>query len=153
MERLDKLYAYYHRQMWYRKQMYFILKQRNAVLNGLALVLMAMGMVLDAIYKKRIAMMVFVACSALLKGWLDFKRLHSKMDMCRFAYTTFKKIGLELLTFVRGLPLEDDALSNFLITSHANEEAISDLAPPIPDRLIKQYEDKFQHIPLNTEES
>lgn len=71
----------------------------------------------------------------------------------RFAYTTFEKIGLELLTFARGLPLEDDALSNFLITSHANEEAISDLAPPIPDRLIKQYDDKFQHIALNTEES
>ena len=153
LERLDKLYAYYHRQMWYRKQMYFILKQRNAVLNGLALVLMAMGMVLDAIYKKSIAMMVLVACSALLKGWMDFKRLHSKMDMCRFAYTTFEKIGLELLTFARGLTLEDDALSNFLITSHANEEAISDLAPPIPDRLIKQYDDKFQHIALNTEES
>lgn len=53
--------------------MYFILKQRNAVLNGLALVLMAMGMVFDAIYKKSITMMVLVACSALLKGWMDFK--------------------------------------------------------------------------------
>lgn len=66
LERLDKLYAYYHRQMWYRKQMYFILKR-------LALVLMAMGMVFDAIYKKSITMMVLVACSALLKGWMDFK--------------------------------------------------------------------------------
>ena len=75
------------------------------------------------------------------------------MDICRFAYTTFEKIGLELLTFARGLTLEDDALSNFLITSHANEEATSDLAPPILDRLIKQFDDKFQHIPLNTEES
>ena len=46
------------------------------------------------------------------KGWSEFKKYFVKMNMCRFAYTTYEKTLIELKNFARG-GLED--MSHFLV--------------------------------------
>ena len=41
-------------------------------------------------------MVALTAAAAFVKGWSDFKKYSHKMDMCRFAYTTYEKTLIEL---------------------------------------------------------
>ena len=49
--RLDGLYAYYHRQWWYRRQMFYHFKHCHGLLNGLALLIMALSVVVGAVWE------------------------------------------------------------------------------------------------------
>ena len=133
---VDGLYAYYHKQMWYYKEMHKKFKGMNAFFNAVALVLVSLGMVVGTLWRDSFAMIGLTAISTAIKGWSDFKSFAKKMDTSRFAYTTFAKILVELKTYARGLPLDD--FEGFLLKSQVNEETIKDLAPPVPDGLIKR---------------
>ena len=96
LRRLDDLYAYYHKQWWCRRQMFYYFKWCHGFLNALALLVMAAGVVVG-----------LTAFGTVVKGWNDFKKFSFKVDMCRFAYTTYEKTLIELKTYVRGLPLQE----------------------------------------------
>ena len=72
------------------------------------------------------------------------------MDRCRFAYTTYEKTLIELRSYVRGLPLEE--FDGFLIKMQAMDDTITDLTPPISDRIVKQYDKTFHHCPITPQE-
>ena len=148
LHKLDGLYRYYHKQMWYYKEMYKRFKALNAFFNAVALVLVALGMIVGTLWPDSFAMVGLTAMSTTVKGWCDFKRFGNKMEMSRFAYTTYEKILVELKTYARGLPLGD--FEGFLQKAQINEETIKDLAPTIPDSSIKRYDDKFIFISLDT---
>ena len=148
LRKLDGLYQYYHRQMWYYKEMYKKFKALNAFFNAVALVLVALGMIVGTLWPDSFAMVGLTAMSTTVKGWCDFKRFGHKMEMSRFAYTTYEKILVELETYARGLPLDD--FEGFLQKAQINEETIKDLAPAIPDSSIKKYDGKFTFISLDT---
>lgn len=150
-KRVDELHAYYHKQMWCRKQMFITFKRQNAFFKGVALLLVAIGMVTGTVQKESFIMVALTALSTLLKGWVDFKKFGNKMEMCRFAYTTLEKICIELNNYARGLPLDD--LEGFLIKSQVNEETISDLCPVISDQIVRKYDTSFTHVPINVKSS
>ena len=54
--RLDGLYGYYHRHWWYRRQMFYHFKWCHGFLNGLALLVMAMSVVVGAIWEDSFVM-------------------------------------------------------------------------------------------------
>ena len=54
--RLDGLYAYYHRQWWYRRQMFYHFKHCHGLLNGLALLIMALSVVVGAVWEDSLVM-------------------------------------------------------------------------------------------------
>ena len=148
--RLDGLYSYYHRQWWVRRQMFYRFKWYHGVLNGLALLVMAMSVVVGAIWEDSLVMIGLTAFGTVVKGWNEFKNFCTKMDMCRFAYTTYEKTLIELRTYVRGLPLEE--FDGFLIKMQAMDDMITDLTPPTSDRLVKQYDRTFHHCPVRPPE-
>ena len=49
LRRLDDLYAYYHKQCWCRRQMFYYFKWCHGFLNALALLVMAAGVVVGAV--------------------------------------------------------------------------------------------------------
>ena len=69
------------------------------------------------------------------------------MDACRFDYTTYEKLIIEITNYTRGLSLDD--VENFLVKCQANEETISDLAPLVGVALIRDYEKTFYHVPVH----
>ena len=148
--RLDGLYAYYHRQWWYRQQMFYHSKHCHGFLNGLALLVMALSVVVGAIWEDSLIMIGLTAFGTVVKGWNEFKNFCTKMDMCRFAYTTYEKTLIELRTYIRGLPLEE--FDGFLIRMQTLDDTITDLTPPTSDRIIQQYDRTFQHCPISPKE-
>ena len=92
---LDSLYAFYHRQWWCYSHMYPF-KLRQALLNGAALLAVAVGMIAGSICENSIMVTCLAAWGTVLKGWNHFKKFPIKVDRCQFAYTTYAKILTEL---------------------------------------------------------
>ena len=107
LRRLDDLYTYYHKQWWCRRQMFYYFKWCHGFLNTLALLVMAAGVVVGAVRENSFVVVGLTAFGTVVKGWNDFKKFSFKVDMCRFAYTTYEKTLIELKTYVRGLPLQE----------------------------------------------
>ena len=82
-------------------------KHCHGLLNGLALLIMALSVVVGTVWEDSLVMIGLTAFGTVVKGWNEFKNFCTKMDMCRFAYTTYEKTLIELRTYVRGLPLEE----------------------------------------------
>ena len=144
---LNALHSEFHKKMWYYQKMYLRFKRLNAVFNAFALLCIAVGIVVGSVCKESLIMATLTALSTMIKGWMDFKKLPVKMDACRFAYTTFDKLIIEIATYTRGMSLDD--VENFLVKCQVNEETISDLAPPVSDALIREYDATFQHVSID----
>ena len=65
---LDSLYAFYHRQWWCYSHMYCVFKFRQALLNGLALLVVAAGMIASSIFENTIVVSGLAAWGTVLKG-------------------------------------------------------------------------------------
>ena len=82
---LDSLYAFCHRQYWCYSHMYSVFKVRQALLNGLVLLVVEVGMIAGSIFENTIVVSYLAACGSVIKGWNDFKKFPIKVDMCQFA--------------------------------------------------------------------
>ena len=110
----------------------------NAIMNALALILVACGMVVGSVFQNSIMVTVLSATGVIVKGWNEYKKYSSKMEMSRFAYSTHEKLLIELRGYANGLPMED--MECFLSRIKTMEETISDLAPLIRDSFVRKYD-------------
>ena len=145
LQRLDGLFAFYHRQWWCHRQMFYHFKRRHNLLNGLALLIMAAGVIVGPILKNSILVACLTAAGVVVKGWNDFKKFSVKVDMCHFTYTTYDKTLIELRTYVCGLPLEE--FHGFLIKMQTLDDTITDFAPPVSDKCMYEYGRRFRYVP------
>lgn len=111
LNKLDGLFAFYHKQWWCRRQMFYHFKRYNAGFNGLALLVMALSVVVGTVWEQSFVVVGLTAFATLVKGWNDVEKYCFKMDMCRFTYTTYEKTMIELRNFVRG-GIEDFQLNS-----------------------------------------
>ena len=145
LQTLDSLYAFYHRQWWCYMDMYRLFKYRQALLNGLALLVMAAGMIAGSVFENTIVVTCLAALGTFIKGWNDFKKLSVKVDMCQFAYTTYAKTLNELRNYVRGMPFDEDG---FLIKMQTFDDTITDFSPPVSDDCTQKYHHRFRYMPV-----
>jgi len=145
LRRLDGLYAFYHEHWWCKLQMFTYLKKRNAILNGLALLTMAASIVVGPVWAHNYVAVGLTAFATLVKGWNDFKKYSFKMDMSKFAYTSYEKALGELRNYaLSGI----DDWTEFLTKMQTMDDVIVDFYPPTDDRYVQEYHHKFRHDPL-----
>ena len=143
---MDSLYAFYHKQWWCYRKMLNHFKFVNALFNGLALLLMAAGMIAGPLLENSTLVACLAAVGTVVKGWNDFKQYRFKVTMSRFAFTTYAKALTELKTYVRGVPFED--LERFLIKMQTLDDTIVDFTPPLPKRCLQDYRRHFMYQPV-----
>ena len=141
LQRMDSLYAFYHQQWWCYRKMLNHFKCVNALFNGMALLLMAAGMIAGPLLDNSTLVACLAAVGTVVKGWNDFKQYRFKVAMSRFAFTTYAKALTELKTYVRGVPFED--LERFLIKMQTLDDTIVDFTPPLPKRCVQDYHRQF----------
>ena len=100
---LDSLYAFYHRQWWCYSHMYCVFKFRQTLLNRLALLVVAAGMIAGSVFENTIVLSCLATWGAVPKGWNDFKKFPIKVDRYQFAFTMYSKILTELRMYARGI--------------------------------------------------
>ena len=147
LERLDNLFRYYHRRYWCHRQLYGKFKYINTLLNGAALLVAAVGIVVGNLLKESWLVTVLTALGVLIKGWIDFKKMGQKVNMSRFAFTSYEKILIELRTFARGVA--PDTLDKFLVKQQVVEDVITDFSPPIVDSLLKRYDERVTYTSVH----
>ena len=77
-----------------------------------------------------------------LKTYTDVKKFDRKIDMCKFAFTTYEKILTELRSYLRGRPF--DSVS-FLNEVKLIDDTITDLCPIFQSsKVLKQYTKRFE---------
>jgi len=96
LQRMDSLYAFYHQQWWCYRKMLNHFKFYNVLFNGLALLLMAAGMIAGPILENSTFVACLAAVGTVVKGWNDFKKYQFKVNMSWFAFTTYAKALTEL---------------------------------------------------------
>ena len=121
----------------------------NALFNGLALLLVAAGMIAGPILQNSTLVACLAAVGKVVKGWNDFKKYSFKVTMSRFAFTTYAKALTELKTYVRGLPLE--GLEGFLIKMQTLDDTLVDFTPPLPKRCVQDYHRHFVYQPVEAQ--
>jgi len=120
---------------WCYRKMLNHFKCVHAFFKGMALLLMAAGMIAGPLLDNSTLVACLAAVGTVVKGWTDFKQYRFKVAMGRFAFTTYAKALTELKTHVRGVPLED--LEGFLIKMQTLDDTIVDLTPPYPSDACK----------------
>ena len=86
--------------------MFIHFKFYDVLFNGLAVLIVATGMIVGPILENSIFGGLFGSHRHSRQGSNDFKNFNFKVEMSRFACTTYAKTLIELRTCVRGVPLD-----------------------------------------------
>ena len=140
MEQLEGLHACYHKHWWCRLRMCLYFKRCHTFCNVVTLLILVISMIVGSAWKDSFVMVALTAAATFVKGWNDFKKCPHKMDMCRFAYTTYGKTLIELRKDAR---VQDFDINPFLIKMQTLDELVTDFAPPVFDRYKQLYVMKF----------
>jgi len=117
----------------------------NATLNGLALLVMAVSIIVGSVWEHGYTVVGLTAFATLLKGWNDFKKYSFKMDTAKFAYTTYEKTLSELRNYALG---GVDELDGFLTKMQALDDVVTNFTPPTYNRYVRDYEKRFRYVPI-----
>ena len=86
---------------------------------------------------------IVIACVAgpgvLIQGYLTKSELYNSLDKCRFAYTSYKKILIQLKSFLRSLSYNE---SISLSAIKVLDDIVIDQCPSI-DKYLDKYNSKF----------
>ena len=75
----------------------------------------------------------------IIQGFLTKSNLIQSVDRCRFAYTTYEKILVQLKSFLRGLPYDENV---FLSDIKIIDDIVIDQCPSV-DKYFEKYNCKF----------
>lgn len=128
--------------------MFYHFKRCHSLLNGLALLLMAVSVAVATVCENSFVVVGLTALKTVVKGWNDFQKFSLKVNMCRFAYTAYEKTLIKFKTYNRGLPLDD--FDGFLIKMQTLDDTITDFTPLMSDHCAREYSKHFYHTPVDT---
>jgi len=104
---LKALYKCYHRLFKCYQWKYKKLKRLKLSLEMSSIGLTAVGSIVGAVTLNPIVIACVAGPGVLIQGFLTKSDLNNSVDRCRFAYTSYKKITVQLKSFLRGLEYDE----------------------------------------------
>ena len=136
---LKALYKNYHRLYKCYQWNYKKLKRLKLSLEMSSIGLTTVGSIVGAVTLNPIVIACVAGPGILIQGYLTKSNLSNIVDRCRFVYTAYEKITVQLKSFLRGL-LYDNAI--FLSDLKTLDGIIIDTCPCI-DKYFDKYNNKF----------
>ena len=144
-ETIDKLkafYKYYHKKWWCSRKTFIEFKRKSLFCSLGSTSLIVIGSLVGGVTMNPIPLGVITGAGLFLKAYTDVKKFDRKIDMCKFAFTTYEKILTELRSYLRGRPF--DSVS-FLNEVKLIDDTITDLCPIFQSsKVLKQYTKRFE---------
>lgn len=138
LDLLYNLYYRYHRKMWCYKRLYLTMKRKDLALTAASAIITTGGLAGTTIFLPAVAI---GACGIVLGVIAKKKNYPRKVELLRYAYTSYEKVLHKLRAYLRGEVFEPDVLTHEL---NILEDNISDLCPPIEnEKYERQYEKIF----------
>ena len=99
-----ELYQHYHFYWWCHRQHHLQLKRTRLILTVLSLILLAAGNIAGPLLSNVWVLAGLTWASVVLKGFMEYRKYETKVDLSRLAYTSYAKC------LTRGLTMNVDEL-------------------------------------------
>ena len=139
INKLKTLYKSYHRLQMCYKWKYKRLRRSKLSLELSSLGLTSIGAIIGAITLNPIILGCLSGSGIMIQAYLTKSDLDKRVDRCKFAYTSYERILVQLKSFLRGLPYDEN---NFLSDLKVLDDIIIDQCPSI-DKYFEKYNKKF----------
>ena len=136
---LQALYKFYHKQYWLHKESFKSFKKKNMACNIGSVVLIVTGTVAGGVTLNPAVLGSISGAGLILKTYSEVKNYKRKIEMCKFAYTTYEKVLTHLRSFMRGLEYNE---KEFLDHVKVLDEIIIEMCP-LTDKFEKKYNKVF----------
>ena len=114
-------------------------KKAELACNIGSVALVVAGTAVGGVTLNPIALGTISGVGLLLKTLSEFKNYKKKIEMCKFAYTSYEKVLIDLRSFMRGLEYNN---KKFLDYVKVLDNIIIDMCP-LSDKLEKKYNKMF----------
>ena len=114
-------------------------KRLNTMANVASVMLVTIGTIVGGVTLNPIILGTISGSGLLLMTYADFKNYSNKIEMCKFAYTTYQKTLVELRSYLRGSHYDHTL---FINNMKLIDEMIIDMCPNVV-KFEKKYTDKF----------
>ena len=139
IQEIKELYKFYHYRYWCYQKAYTHYKKVNLASNIVSAGLVIIGSVAGGITVNPIIIGTVTGTSVLLKTFCETKNYKRKIEMSKYAYTTYQKILADLKTSLRGGPFHKQ---DFLKEVNILDDTIIDFCPLVT-KFEKQCGKKF----------
>ena len=135
---LKKLYSQYHQKTWCYQRAYKRFKKIDLTLNLISIGLTGTGVVVGSVTLNPVILGSISGSGILLQGFLKMKNYNRKIEMCKFAYTSYQKILNKIKSYLRGEPYD---IMNFVMETHLLDDQVTDLCP-----IVEKFKYKYAKI-------
>ena len=134
--KLQNLYKHYHRLFKCYHWKYKKLRKLKLTLQLSSISLTVAGTITGSVTLNPVVAGTVVGAGVIIQGYLAKTNLLQKIGKCRFAYTSYEKIMVQLRSFMRGIPYDENT---FLSDIKIIDDMIIDQCPSanIPKNTIK----------------
>ena len=139
LEEIKKLFRFYHKKYWCLKQAHSRFKKMNLLMNLASSGLIAIGTITGAATLNPIVLGVISGLGLVLKTAIEMKNLKSKIEMAKFAFTTYEKTLSELRFALRGGNFDP---TEFLSSMETIDGIVIDLGLDL-EKFEKEWKEKF----------
>ena len=137
--KLQNLYKHYHRLFKCYHWKYKKLRKLKLTLQLSSISLTVAGTITGSVTLNPVVAGTVVGAGVIIQGYLAKTNLLQKIGKCRFAYTSYEKIMVQLRSFMRGIPYDENT---FLSDIKIIDDMIIDQCPSA-DEYSKKYNKKF----------
>ena len=142
LDELKNLYKFYHKRYWCFKKVYKHHKRVYFATNLASTTLVAARTIAGVVTVNPIVLGVISGTGLLLKTTSEIKNTQKKIEMAKFAYTTYEKALSDLRCFLRG---EEFNSLEFVHEMKTKDEIIIDLCLNF-EKYSESYEKEFCEI-------
>ena len=137
---IKTFYRFYHRRWWSYRKTYRKYKRLNLTATLGSSSLIVAGTIAGGVTMNPIILGIIAGAGLLLKTYTEIKSFERKIEMCKYAYTTYEKVLSDLRSCLRGKPFDKE---NFVEDMKLIDHSITNLCPSIESHVEKQYEVRF----------
>ena len=136
---LKALYKFYHKKYWLAKMTYKYYKKAELACNIGSALLVVTGTVVGGVTLNPVVLGTISGSGLLLKTYSEIKNYKRKIEMSKFAYTSYSKVLTDLRSFMRGLKYDEKEFFDYV---KVLDELIIDMCP-LTDKFEKKYNRVF----------
>ena len=141
LKTIKSLYEFYHKKWWCYKKQFRTMKNMSLVCKLGSTTLIVSGTIAGGVTLNPIILGAISGAGMLLKTFSDYKKFDKKIEMFRYAYTTYEKVLTDLRSHLRGKHFDlDSFVSEMLII----DQTMTDICPSIKLKTEKKYESKYK---------
>ena len=139
VNKLKNLYRSYHKLQMCYKWKYKRFRRLKLSLELSSISLTTVGAIVGGVTFNPIILGSLTGCGIMIQAYLTKSDLNRRVDRCRFAFTSYERVLVQLKSFLRGLPYDE---SNFLTDLKVLDDIVIDQCPSV-DKHFNKYNSKF----------